>query len=230
MFRLWADARTWEVRMNDDAQLVTHGKIISAAAGLVARRGATPISSDDICEAAGVTRAEFREHFADETAVMARVRAAVPRVTLESPMDQALRGLDSIEAVRAWAERYVEALGRGDLGDESVLCAISGRWAAAESAVCADVGAMLGRWTGTLSRGLGRMREGGVLRPEADPDELASALLAMLLGGILLARTREDVTPLRAAVTAMMARIHSLATESGQLSPVARCRLSGRAD
>jgi hypothetical protein len=30
------------------------------------------------------------------------------------------------------------------------------------------------------------MRDRGVLCPEADPEELASALLAMLLGGILL--------------------------------------------
>jgi AcrR family transcriptional regulator len=199
--------------MNEDAQLETRDKIISAAAGVVARRGTDRTGLDDVCEAAGVTRAELHEHFADTTAVLAGVRAARPGVMPESPMDQALRGLDSIEALRAWAERYVEQLEHGEIHDESVLAAIAGPRAAAGPAARADVGTRLGRWINVLARGLRSMRDRGVLRPETDPDELASCLLAMLLGGILLAKTMKDVTPLRSAVTVMMARVQSLTAD-----------------
>jgi hypothetical protein len=168
--------------MNEDAQLAARDKIISAAAGLVARHGTDRIGLG-------------------------------PGVVPESPMDQALRGLDSIEALRAWAEHYVEQLEHGEFHDESVLGAIAGPRAAVGPAARADVGARLGRWIAVLARGLRRMRDRGVLCPETDPDELASALLAMLLGGILLAKTRQDVAPLRSAVTAMMARVQSLTAD-----------------
>lgn len=61
------------------------------------------------------------------------------------------------------------------------------------------------------------MRKRGALRPEADPDALAlaSTLLAMLLGGTLLAQARRDAAPLRAAVAMMMARVESFSAAGG---------------
>jgi hypothetical protein len=60
------------------------------------------------------------------------------------------------------------------------------------------------------------MRERGVLSPEADPDALASTLVAMLLGGSLLAQARRDAAPLRAAVAVMMARVESFSVGGGR--------------
>jgi hypothetical protein len=60
------------------------------------------------------------------------------------------------------------------------------------------------------------MRERGVLCPEADPDALASALVAMLLGGSLLAQAKRDAAPLRAAVSVMMARVESFSVGGGR--------------
>jgi hypothetical protein len=52
-----------------------------------------------------------------------------------------------------------------------------------------------------------------VLRRDADPAALAPSLLAVLLGGILLARTKRDVASLRSAVTVMVARVDLLSTD-----------------
>jgi hypothetical protein len=52
-----------------------------------------------------------------------------------------------------------------------------------------------------------------VLRRDADPDTLVSSLLAVLLRGILLARTKRDVTSLRSAVTVMVAQVKWLSTD-----------------
>jgi hypothetical protein len=49
-------------------------------------------------------------------------------------------------------------------------------------------------WTRTITTVLGRMRDAGVLRPEAEPDALATGLVAAFQGGLLLARMTRDAT------------------------------------
>jgi hypothetical protein len=55
-------------------------------------------------------------------------------------------------------------------------------------------------WLGLLATGLDRMRASGVLRPDADPDRLATGLMAALQGGYLLAQTARDVAPMKIAL------------------------------
>jgi pimeloyl-ACP methyl ester carboxylesterase len=178
------------------------------------QREQTPetVTPDDVCREAGVTRGQFREHFSDRTAVLAGGCVAAPGAAPEPPMDRALRQIDSIDALRAWAEAYVERLERNDFRDGCVLSALAGPLAAANPAARADVGTGLARWVTELAGSLRAMRDGGELCPEADPDTLASSLLATLLGGTLLAKTMRDIAPLRSAVTAVMASVQSPAT------------------
>jgi hypothetical protein len=44
---------------------------------------------------------------------------------------------------------------------------------------------------------------------------MASTLVAMLLGGVVLAKTREDVAPLRSAIAVMMAYAESFEAADG---------------
>jgi TetR/AcrR family transcriptional regulator, transcriptional repressor for nem operon len=197
---------------NEDPRLATRDKIIAAGAGLVAKRGAGGITPDDVCREAGVTRGQFREHFTDTTAVLAGVCAVAPGAVSESPMDRALRQLDNVDALRAWAEAYVEQLERNDFRDGCILSTLAGLLAVADPAARADVGTGLARWVTELAGSLRAMRDRGELRPEADPDALASSLLATLLGGTLLAKTMRDVAPLRSAIAGVMARVQLPAT------------------
>jgi pimeloyl-ACP methyl ester carboxylesterase len=178
------------------------------------QREQTPetITPDDVCREAGVTQGQCREHFADRTAVLAGGCVAAPGAAPEPPMDRALRQVDSIDALRAWAEAYVEQLERNDFRDGCVLSALAGPLAAANPAARADVGTGLTRWVTELAGSLRAIRDRGELCPEADPDTLASSLLAALLGGTLLAKTTRDIAPLRSAIAAVMARVQSPAT------------------
>jgi TetR/AcrR family transcriptional regulator, transcriptional repressor for nem operon len=55
------------------------------------------------------------------------------------------------------------------------------------------------------------MRDRGQLVPAADPDQLATAMLAALEGGLLLAQIERNTRPLAAALDVMISLIESLA-------------------
>ena len=67
--------------------------------------------------------------------------------------------------------------------------------------------AKLDRWTASIAHGLERMRDRGELSPQANPTDLATALLAALQGGLLLSRVSRSNEPLRKALDAMITLI-----------------------
>jgi hypothetical protein len=75
------------------------------------------------------------------------------------------------------------------------------------------VAAGYGRWEAAIRGCLLAMRERGQLVPSADPDQLATALLAALQGGLLLAQIERSVRPLAAALDAMITLIGSMAMQ-----------------
>jgi TetR/AcrR family transcriptional repressor of nem operon len=68
------------------------------------------------------------------------------------------------------------------------------------------------RWEEPIRAGLRPMRDRGALSPEADPGQLALALLAAVQGGLALTRTRRDPRALAVALDTVLAYIHTFAT------------------
>jgi TetR/AcrR family transcriptional regulator, transcriptional repressor for nem operon len=183
------------------------GKIVAATAALTGQRGPAGISFDDGSRAAGATRAQLGEHFSDVGEVLDAARAV--RTPVPAPLEtEALRGLNSIGALRAWAEMHVDRLQRDGFCDHG----LPGALADPETPAAGDSVRAL---TASLASALHGMRDRGILCPEADPDSLASSLLAMLIGGMLLACVRRDTAPLRSAVTVMIARVESFSAGGG---------------
>ncbi|UBU14874.1 LmrA/YxaF family transcription factor [Nonomuraea gerenzanensis] len=60
-----------------------------------------------------------------------------------------------------------------------------------------------------LADGLASMRARGLLVREADPEQSAMVVFAAVQGGLLLARTRQDVEPLRVALDAAYRQLRS---------------------
>jgi hypothetical protein len=79
-----------------------------------------------------------------------------------------------------------------------------------------DVAAGFARWESAIRDGLRAMYQRGQLRPEANPDRLALALLAAVEGGLLLTQLRRDTEPLEAAMDTVIDHIASLTTESDE--------------
>ncbi|MGW3349199.1 TetR family transcriptional regulator C-terminal domain-containing protein [Nonomuraea rubra] len=62
------------------------------------------------------------------------------------------------------------------------------------------VRAGLAAWEALLAGAITRIRESGELAADADPERLATSLMAVLQGGLLLARTTRDVSRLEMAL------------------------------
>ena len=60
------------------------------------------------------------------------------------------------------------------------------------------------------------MRDRGQLVPAADPDQLATAMLAALEGGLLLAQIERNTRPLAVALDVMISLTESLAPKVQQ--------------
>src|SRR6185437_2064256 len=64
-------------------------------------------------------------------------------------------------------------------------------------------------WERLLAGALERIRQRGKLRAGADPAVLATGLLASIEGGMVLSQARQDMTSLRIAVEAGLARVRA---------------------
>lgn len=118
--------------------------------------------------------------------------------------------LDSFDALRQWADYHVVVQKKRGRTEGWFLGPLD------ESAVelgSPDSDIALPAHRALLFDGLAEMRERGDLRPEADPGELASALLAVLQGGTLVSEVRRDIAPLQAALDFMLDRVRSLAVD-----------------
>ena len=66
---------------------------------------------------------------------------------------------------------------------------------------------MFATWEDLIAAGLRRMQDNGSLSPDADPDQLATGLMAALQGGYLLARTAHNCQPMEIALDLALAQV-----------------------
>ena len=66
------------------------------------------------------------------------------------------------------------------------------------------------------------MKTSGELRADANPSELAYALLGTMQGGMLLTQTLRTIEPLQAAFDTTLARVASFATDPAQATQILR--------
>ena len=78
---------------------------------------------------------------------------------------------------------------------------------------CRPLAAGFARWRGYFVDGFERMRAAGKLRPDAELERLAMAVMAAFQGGTLLAQAENDVNPLVVALDMAVAWVESFAPQ-----------------
>jgi AcrR family transcriptional regulator len=187
----------------------TRGRIVAAAARLIQERGVARTSTEDVREAAAVSSSQLYHYFADKMSLVHAVIAYQTEAVLGTQRDF-LGQLDSIRALRRWRDHLVAIQRELHCEGGCPLGSLAAELSETGSDARDELGGGFERWEAGIRSGLRAMHERGELRASADPDRLATALLAAVQGGLLLTQLRRDPTPLEAAIDAMLDHIESL--------------------
>jgi TetR/AcrR family transcriptional regulator, transcriptional repressor for nem operon len=185
----------------------TRERILESAADLIYRHGVQGASNDAVRRAAGVSGSQLSHYFPDKESLV-RAALAWRAESMMGLRDDPPRGpLDNMAALRAWADTYLEnpdvvagGCSFGSLAAEVLKSDLDLRDAIAEG---------FARWRAQFRDAFIAMRNRGQLRPDADPDQLATALMAAFQGGLLLTQAARDVQPLREALDAALTYVAS---------------------
>jgi TetR/AcrR family transcriptional regulator, transcriptional repressor for nem operon len=187
----------------------TRARIVDAAAELIFQQGVAGTTIEEVRDRAQVSSSQLYHYFDDKPAL---VRAVIELQADRAIGTQEQFDLSSLDGLREWRDFVVNHnRDKGGLGGCPVG-SLGSALAETEPEARTVVAAAFKRWEASIMAGLLRMHALGRLAPEADPRQLALALLAALEGGLLLAQIQRDPEPLAAALDAMLTLIGTLSS------------------
>ena len=183
----------------------TRERIVVAAAQLMYDHGVAGTSLGDVQKAAGVSPSQVYHYFGDKESLIRAVIAHRLHAVLAT-----LGGLDSMAGLRAWRDLVVDTQRQRNCEGGCALGLLVGELAEPYPDCRADLAGGFDQWEATIREGLQAMCDRGELRRTADPDRLATVLLAAVEGGMLLAQVRRDPAPVATALDEVLDRIEDL--------------------
>ncbi|PRZ43064.1 TetR family transcriptional regulator [Antricoccus suffuscus] len=161
---------------------------------------------DQVLEHSGAGKSQLYHYFGGKQDLVAAViKTQLERVLSTEP------SLDSIHRwsdLQAWHAAFVERHGT-DAGP--IACRL-GKFAGEldhDDVLRAALADAFEQWRGQFAAVMVRLRESGDLRVDADPDDLASALLSAIQGGLLLGRLHRDAHFVRISMDIGLAYVRS---------------------
>jgi TetR/AcrR family transcriptional regulator, transcriptional repressor for nem operon len=190
----------------------TRARIVAAAAELMFEHGVARTSTEEVREAAGVSNSQLYHYFDSKDALVRAVIGHQTQRVLDS--QQPLLGrLDSFEALQAWRDVLLGIQVEEDCPGCGIGTFIS-QLTDSDQGALEDLRSGFDQWEAAIRDGLSAMRDGGELRPDADPDSLALMILSALQGGMLLTAMRHEVLPLKAALDGAISQVRSYAARN----------------
>ena len=183
----------------------TRERIVATAAQLMYDHGVAGTSPGDVQKAAGVGASQMYHYFEDKEALIRAVIAHRIRALIAT-----LGGLDNMEGLRAWRDFVVDTQRQRNCAGGCPLGSLVGELAEPFPDCRGDLVGGFDQWEAAIREGLQAMWDRGELRRKANPDRLATVLLAAVEGGMLLAQVRRDPAPLETALDDVLDRIEEL--------------------
>ncbi|MGX7681640.1 TetR/AcrR family transcriptional regulator [Jatrophihabitans sp. DSM 45814] len=189
----------------------TKARIVRAAADLMYFNGVNATTLDDVRAASGTSKSQLYHHFADKDALVHAV-VALRGEEILARESQRLQRLNSFAGLTRWRNMLVQvnSLQRGAYG--CALGSLASELSDQDEQARSTLAALFASWEGLIADGLRRMQANGSLRADADPDALATGLMAALQGGYLLAETNHDIKPMEIALDMALNQIKTYLT------------------
>ena len=188
----------------------TRRRIVDAAAELIFEQGVANTTIEDVRAAAEVSSSQLYHYFDDKPAL---VRAVVDHQADAIVGGQEMFDLSSVGGMRTWRDWVIQHQRELACNGGCPIGSLGSELAETDPAARAHVADGFRRWEAAIRSGLRDMRARGRLAPEADPDDLALALLAALQGGLLLTQIERDTRPLQVALDSMIELIARLGVD-----------------
>jgi AcrR family transcriptional regulator len=200
-------AATPEVRKLTGKGEATRARILEHAAQLIYTKGVHATNNEQLRRAAGISGSQLNHYFpTKESLVLAVIEWQAERV-LTFHRSERFSHFDSLDALQDWADYYIayehsyrEGCSLGSLASEIIKTDLDVRKELAKA---------FDQWKDIFQDGLERMQRQGHLNTEADPTQLAYALLSAHQGGTLLAQIAQDITPLKHALQAAINHVRT---------------------
>ena len=191
--------------------LAVRKRIVDTTAELMFEHGVEGTSLEDVRSSAGVSGSQLAHYFDDKRDLTRQVIAARRDDVRKFHTQEALAGLDSIDALEAWADACVAHVDDVYRRGGCVYGSLAGELLEADDEIHEDLAAGYDQWIGLFRDGLTAMRRRGELREDADPRHLATALVTAHQGGAMLTYATGSPEPLRLAVNAAVDYVASFA-------------------
>jgi TetR/AcrR family transcriptional regulator, transcriptional repressor for nem operon len=187
----------------------TRERILHAATSLVSERGVAGTSLDDVRERAHASKSQLYLYFPDRDALLREVAGSTCQLVIDKQSDVLAR-CDSLEGI----ERYLDAVVGLQLEREHPsgcpIASLAGQLADHDEQTRLILADGLGRWEDGLRSGLQAMAARGELRMDADPNLIATQILVLLQGGLLLTQVRRDAGQMRIAADTALQLVHDV--------------------
>ncbi|MFL6051615.1 MAG: TetR/AcrR family transcriptional regulator [Actinoallomurus sp.] len=184
----------------------TRQRIVATAAKLMFEQGVAGTTIEHVRAAARVSSSQIYHYFADKESLVQAV-VAYQNDEIVSVHRAVFANLDSLEGLRTWRDFMVDSQRRVGGRHGCPLGTLASELTEADAQARAGVVNGFRQWEQAIRNGYDAMRARGALVPEADPDRLATATLAALEGGLLLAQVRRSTQPLEAALDTVLAYV-----------------------
>ncbi len=182
----------------------TRDRIVDVAATLMSTHGVARTSLEEVGAAAEVGKSQLYHYFSDKDGLVGSViERQIARVVDDRRLDE----LDDFAGWERWRDAVVTAKREMQGAGGCPIGSLANELADTDESSRRILDAGFERWEERFRAGLTAMVAHGVLRPDVDPEALATAMLASLQGGLLLSRLRRSVVPLEAALDSAIAHL-----------------------
>jgi AcrR family transcriptional regulator len=181
----------------------TRRRIVEAAAGLMLVDGVARTTLDDVGAEAGVGRSQLYHYFDDKAELVEAVIAHHAEGVLAG-QEPHLSHLDDWNAWWRWRDTVVAGQRAQSCVGGCPLGSLASELSDVDEAARHALGVAFDEWERRFRIGLEAMAQRGALPPAAEPRRLATAVLAALQGGLLLAQLRRSTAPLEAALDGVL--------------------------
>ena len=184
---------------------------MAAAREVVAEKGASAASLDDVGARAPASRSQLYHYFDDKNDLLKAVAEATNEMVLDG-QDELFADLGTWDGLVRWTDALVALqLQRGGEGG-CPIANLLGQLGEQHDQIRLVLTSGFDRWEAYIRDGLAAMVGSGELRPDTDVEWLATSTLASLQGGLVLTQARRDPETLRGALDGALALIGTYRT------------------